>query len=131
MTTNDRAWSVKPRDLARGLFFISCAAILRCGELSLEGCYRHDTAISGNEGLRLTVEEVRTNSERARRGDAEAAHNLWLYHDLWKTTVKKASTGRLNTNGSGTLGSKKAMPLERTRLAPERVSEKDREVRRC
>ena len=61
---------------------ILCAATLCLCDVGLQGCRHPDIAISGNEGLRLTPEEVRMNTERARHGDAEAAHNLWLHYEF-------------------------------------------------
>jgi hypothetical protein len=58
--------------------------------LSLDGCRSSDRVISGNQGLRLTPQEVRMNKERASRGDAEAAHNLWLYYDFVEGNPEKA-----------------------------------------
>jgi hypothetical protein len=51
--------------------------------LTLQGCHRHpEIVISGNQSLRLTPEEVRANTERARHGDAEAAHKLWEHYEF-------------------------------------------------
>src|ERR1051326_6591490 len=44
----------------------------------------------GNESLRLTPQQIAFNTKRARAGDVEAAHKLWLHYDFVEDNREKA-----------------------------------------
>jgi hypothetical protein len=64
------------------LSLILCFATLGICEFSIVGCHREKGVIHGNEGLRLTPEEIQMYTHRARAGDPAAAKKLWHHYEF-------------------------------------------------
>ncbi len=77
--------------------------LLLISTLPMVSCKRADHAIMGNEGLRLTPEEIKTSEDAASQGDAAAAKKLWHHYEfvvydhekgeMWREKYEKLSKG--------------------------------------
>jgi hypothetical protein len=84
-------------------------------------CQRSEHVIMGNEGLRLTPEEIKKCEDAANNGDADCAKKLWYHYefvtydhekgDMWRRNYETLTKGRRQKMMAGHLANKPSYPL--------------------